>query len=197
VSAPRRRSRPRWTIFAAALVALAAVAAPLAVAGGTRSACAAATVKVSDHMTFVVNQYVQDAMRFTPGTVTVQSGCTLTFAFATPKQDEPHSLSIVNLSDLPKAAAQMENCKICGAIGAKLVEHPGRPPGPRNPVVHWIVNVGKRGLDAPGDSIVIFEAKGAPSGRGGVTIPVSAPAGKILYFMCGLHPWMQGKIVVK
>jgi plastocyanin len=166
VSAPRRRSRPRWTIFAAALVALAAVAAPLAVAGGTRSACAAATVKVSDHMTFVVNQYVQDAMRFTPGTVTVQSGCTLTFAFATPKQDEPHSLSIVNLSDLPKAAAQMENCKICGAIGAKLVEHPGRPPGPRNPVVHWIVNVGKRDWTHPATASSSSKRKGRPPAAG-------------------------------
>ncbi len=177
-------------------MALAAAAMPLAVAGGTRTTCAGATAKVSDHMKFVINQYVQDAMRFTPGTVTVKSGCTLTFAFATPKQDEPHSLSIVNQSDLPKTAAQMENCKICGQIRAKLVKHPAQPPGPNNPVVHWIVNVGKPGLDAPGDSIVIFEAKGSPPGRRSMTIRVSAPAGKILYFMCGLHSWMQGKIVV-
>jgi plastocyanin len=198
VSASWKRSRGRLVILAAALVALAAAAVPLAVAGGTRSrsTCAGATVKVSDHTKFVINQYVQYAMRFTPGTVTVKSGCTLTFAFATPKQDEPHSLSIVKQSDLPKTAAQMESCKSCGQIRAKLVKHPSQPPGPNNPVVHWTVNVGKPGLDAPGDSIVIFEAKGAPPSRRSVTIPVSASRGKILYFMCGLHPWMQGKIVL-
>jgi hypothetical protein len=30
-----------------------------------------------------------------------------------------------------------------------------------------------------------------------VTIKVTAPDGTILYFVCALHPWMQGKIVVK
>jgi hypothetical protein len=29
-----------------------------------------------------------------------------------------------------------------------------------------------------------------------VSIPVSAPAGTTLHFICGMHPWMQGKIVV-
>ena len=142
------------------------------------------------------NGYVQDAMRFSPGTVTLREGCSLTFSFATRGQDEPHSLSIVRRPDLPKTD-QMARCRICGPIAAKHVEHPGQPPGATNPVVHWIVNVGKRGLDAPGDSIVIFEGKGAPPSRRSVTVPVSAPAGTVLYFMCGLHPWMQGKIVVK
>jgi len=31
---------------------------------------------------------------------------------------------------------------------------------------------------------------------GDVTLPISAAAGTILHFICGLHPWMQGKIVV-
>jgi len=57
--------------------------------------------------------------------------------------------------------------------------------------VHWIVNLCSPGLDAPGDSIVI-----APSGHKSGPIRVSVPPGRILYFMCGLHPWMQGKIVV-
>ena len=48
----------------------------------TATACGA-TVKVTDHEKFVVNQYLQDAMRFVPGTATVRSGCDLTFRFAT------------------------------------------------------------------------------------------------------------------
>jgi len=179
-------------ILADALVALPAAVVPLAVAGGTRSTCAGATVKVSDHVKYVINRYVQDAMRFTPGTVTVKSGCSLTVTFATAGQDEGHSLSIVEQSDLPKTTAEMENCKICRQIAAKHVKHPGQPLGPTNPVVHWIVNVGVPGLDAPGDSVVI-----SPSSHKRVTLPISAPAGRILYFICGLHPWMQGKILVK
>jgi plastocyanin len=192
VSARRKRPRERFVVLAVVLVALAAATAlPLATASVTRSSCAGATVKVSDHPKYVVNQYFKDAMRFTPGTVTVKSGCTLTFTFATPNQKEPHSLSIVKQSDLPRTAAQMENCKICRQIAAKHVKDPSHPPGPTNPVVHWIVNAGSPGLDVPGDSIVI-----GPSGHKRVTVRVSAPPGKILYFMCGLHPWMQGKIVV-
>lgn len=190
------RARLAFLGWALAAVA-AAVAVPLAVAGGTRSTCGGATVGVSDHMKFVINRYAQDEMRFSPGTVSVKSGCTLVFTFATPNQEEPHSLSIVRQSDLPKTSAQMENCTICGQIRAKLVKHPSQPAGATNPVVHWIVNVGKPGLDEPGDSIVILERKGAPPGHRSVTIPVSARAGTILYFMCGLHPWMQGKILVK
>jgi hypothetical protein len=170
---------------------------PAAVAGGGRSTCAATTVKVTDHMKFVINQYAQDAMRFSPGTVTVAPACSLTFEFATSGMKESHSLTIVKQSDLPTTAAQMENCKICQQIVAKHITHPGQPPGPTNPIAHWFVNVGRPGLDAPGDSIAIAEGKGTPPGHTRVTTPVSAPKGTILYFMCGLHPWMQGKIVVK
>jgi plastocyanin len=176
----------------AAVVALAAVAVPWAVAGGERSTCAGTTVEASDHARYAINRYIQEWMRFAPGVIRIKSGCTLTFAFATPGQDEGHSLSIVAQSDLPRTSAQMENCKICGQIAAKHVEHPGQPPGPNNPIVHWIVNTGLPGLDAPGDSIVI-----APTTHKRVTITVSAPAGRTLYFMCGLHPWMQGKIIVQ
>lgn len=149
-----KRRRRRFAVLAAALASLVAVTVPLALASGTHSTCVGATVKVSDHVKYVVNQYFQDAMRFTPGTVAVKSGCSLTFAFATPNADEPHSLSIVRQSGLPRTAAQMENCTICRQIGARHVKHPGHPPGATNPIVHWIVNVGQPGLDAPGDSIV-------------------------------------------
>jgi plastocyanin len=189
-------ARAKLLIVTGACVALGAASVPLARGVGARATCAGATVKVADHMTYAINRYVQDGMRFAPGTVTIKSGCDLTFAFATTDQAEAHSLSIVAQSDLPKTTAQMQNCKVCGQIAAKHVKHAGQPAGPTNPVVHWIVNVGRPGLDALGDSLVIAE-KGAPAGHHSVTIPVSAHAGTTLYFMCGLHPWMQGKIVVK
>ena len=200
-----RRFGARPVHVAAALVLVFAVAVPWAVAGVVRSSArpaarrsktCGATVRVADHVKYVINRYVQDAMRFVPGTVAVKSGCMLTFEFATRGQSESHSLSIVRPSDLPKTAAQMEKCKVCGRIAAGHLAQPGRPPGPTNRIAHWIVNAGKPGLDVPGDSIVIAEAKVAPRGHQRVTVTVSAPAGATLRFICGLHPWMQGKIVV-
>ena len=191
-------------VFASGLVALVAAAVALAFAGEAGSTAAAgategcgATIKVPEQATFKINRYAQDSMRFVPGTVTIKSGCSLTFEFATPGQTDPHTLSIVNQSQLPKTTAQIENCKLCQQIGSKHVKNPTQPPGPTNPVLHWIVNVGKPGLDAAGDSIAILEAPGAPPGHKSVTVPVSAAAGTTLYFMCAVHPWMQGKIIVR
>jgi hypothetical protein len=50
----------------------------------------------------------------------------------------------------------------------------------------------------PGDSISIFEDadKGAPPGHKSVVVRVSAPPGTVLHYICGMHPWMQGAIVV-
>ncbi len=190
--------RKRLSAVAVALSAVAAVSGPPATAGGGRATCAGATVKVTDHMKFVINQYAQNGMRFSPGTVTVDGGCRLTFDFAElDRLKEAHSLSIVKKSDLPRTTAQLESCKVCGAISAKHLQLPGVPPGPTNPIVHWIVNVGSPGLDLPGDSIAITQGKGAPAGHRSVSLVVSAPKGTVLYFICGLHPWMQGKIVVK
>jgi hypothetical protein len=137
-------------------------------------------------------------MRYVPGTATVKSGCTLKFTFATPDQDVPHSISIVKKSELPKTAAEMQSCKVCKEIKAELVKDPTEPAGPHNPILHWIVNVGRPGLDVPGDSISIFEDadKGAPPGHKSVVVRVSAPPGTVLHYICGMHPWMQGAIVV-
>ena len=187
----------RPAVVVGALVALVALAVPLAAARSSAKACGA-TVKVTDHETFVVNKYDKDEMRFVPGTVKVKSGCKLTFEFATSDQADPHSLTIVKRSDLPRTMDQMQNCKICKQIKGKHVGDPTVPASPKNPILHWIVNVGRPGLDVPGDSISIFEAtaKGAPPGHNRVSIVVSARAGTTLNFMCGMHPWMQGKIVV-
>jgi hypothetical protein len=29
-----------------------------------------------------------------------------------------------------------------------------------------------------------------------ITMQVTAPAGTVLHFMCVIHPWMQGEIIV-
>lgn len=195
-----KRSRATPAILAAGLLALAALAVPAAVAADAHTAAktCGATVEVRDHAKYVVNRYFLDAMRFAPGTVTIKSGCDLTFEFAAPNDSDPHSLSLIQPADVPRTTEQLEKCKVCKQIKADHVGDPTEPAGPHNPIVHWIVNVGKPGLDVPGDSLSIFESKskGAPPGHARVTVPVSAAAGTTLYYICGMHPWMQGKIVV-
>ena len=65
-------------------------------------------------------------------------------------------------------------------------------PGPANPIVHWTIDKGQSGLDTVGDSIAI-----QPGAHKTISATVSAPSGTRLYFVCAVHPWMQGKIVVK
>jgi hypothetical protein len=154
------------------------------------------TVKAMDGSKVAINRYMQEDMRFAPGTITVKSGCMLTFQYGSADQTDPHTLSIVTQADLPKTIEQMENCKICTQIAAKHVKDPNQPPGPTNPVLHWIVNAGAPGLDAPGDSIAILEGPGAPAGHKSVSVQVTAPAGTTLYYLCAVHPWMQGMVKV-
>lgn len=144
-------------------------------------------------VTFSPNKYIQDNMAFSPGTATVKSGGSVTFKFSDAKSMEPHTLTIVKKSDLPTTGAQVENCAACQRYATPHLKNPKAPPDQNNPIVHWTLNKGKPGLDVPGDSVAIQE----PGPHKSVTVEVSAPAGTTLYFLCAVHPWMQGKIVVK
>jgi hypothetical protein len=138
-----RRSSRRFTAtaFASGVAALVVLAAAAGSGGRSASSCGA-TVKVTDHEKYVVNQYLQDAMRYVPGSTTIRSGCSLTFEFATPDQNDPHSLSVVKRADLPRTDAQMEACPVCKEIKSQHVGDPTLPAGPKNPILHWTVNVG-------------------------------------------------------
>jgi plastocyanin len=174
------------------LTALAALATAAFAASGSFAYghAAGATVKTFDVTKMVPNKYIQDGMHFTPGTVSVPSGGSLTFTYGD-KEMEPHTLTIVKRADLPRTVAQVENCRACRVAMGHL-KHPRAEPGPTNPIVHWVLNKGQPGLDAVGDSIAI-----QPGAHKSMTVEVSAPSGTTLYFVCAVHPWMQGKIVVR
>jgi plastocyanin len=140
------------------------------------------------------NKYIQDNMSFDPGTVTVKSGETLTFEYDK-KTMEPHTLTIVKQSDLPTTGDQVENCKACQKLSVGHLKNPHAEPGPKNPIVHWTLNKGKPGLDTVGDSLAI-DSTAKPAHKK-ISIKVTAKPGTTLYFLCAVHPWMQGKIVVK
>jgi hypothetical protein len=78
-------------------------------------------------------------------------------------------------------------------VAVPHLKNPKAPADQNNPIVHWILNKGKPGLDRVGDSVAIQE----PGPHKSITIKVTAPAGTTLYFLCAVHPWMQGKIEVK
>jgi plastocyanin len=180
--------RTRYLLgLAVALVLAASVAVNVAFA----SKHGTVVVKTKETVKFVPNQYIQDGLRYVPGTVTAASGSTLTFTYSD-KEQEPHTLTIVNQSDLPRTVAQLNRCAPCRKYATPHLKNPHAPPGPGNPIVRWTLDQGLPGLDSVGDSLAI-----EPGKHRHISIKVSAPSGTTLYFMCAVHPWMQGKIIVK
>lgn len=113
-----------------------------------------------------------------------------------PRQIGPHTFSLVREKDLPVGKNHIKGCerKLKGICGAIVVWHDvNLQTGEigENPV-----DVGKAGWDTKGslkrkgDSVVL-ERKGEKFQR-----PVTAPVGKTLYFICAVHPFMQGEIDV-
>ncbi len=193
-------------LLLAAVVAVAAVTALMPAgavgadpASGARASACGVTVKAMAGEKVAINKYFQDDMRFAPGTVRVKSGCTLTFEYGTPGQMEPHTLTVVPAAKLPKTARQVENCSVCNVALAHL-KNPKSPQTagtPANPLVHPILHAGKPSDDLTldgqvGDSLAIEPVKGHKS----ITVTVTAPAGTVMHFLCAVHPWMQGKIIV-
>ncbi len=180
----------KWFALPAAL-ACAAVAAGVAL-GSAHGAKSTAVVKALSGEKVAINRYFQDNMRFSPGTITVKSGGTVTFEYGD-KQGEPHTLTIVSKSQLPKTPDQVMNCAACESLASGHLKNPMAPPSDSNSIAHWVLNKGRAGLDVPGDSLAILPQGSHKS----ISAKVTAAPGTTLYFLCAVHPWMQGKIVVK
>ena len=178
----------RRTLVTALLgAAFLAVAGSAIAAGGKGPAKAKEVIKGG--ASFKPNAYIKDAVHFGAGTVAVRSGGQVTLTNTT---TDPHTFSIVPRSQLPRTIKQVENCSVCGTIAKTHGVNPEGPP-PEGPPPIPLVNIGPPGFDQPGDSIFV-----GPKGPGGqVTFKVTARPGTILNFMCIIHPWMQGRILVK
>lgn len=128
----------------------------------------------------VPNVMVQATLKFAPGRTTVTSGQTITWVHED-KTTAPHTVTIV--AALPEPT--LDGIFGCGAPGqpcaVALAAHAASGP---------VVNVGAPGLNAPGDSLFFVD-------DGSITATVTAPAGSRLLYLCAIHPWMQGEIVVQ
>lgn len=128
--------------------------------------------------TLIPNVQVQATLKFSPGTLQVASGDTLTIEHAD-KTEAPHTLTVVDPGELPQTFEDlfMGDCPTCDAAGFEHFVN-------GNPVVD-----GGDGFNAAGDSILFFHGQT-------VQIDVTAAPGDTLAFICIIHPWMQGALNV-
>ena len=121
------------------------------------------------------NTFVQSTLRWDPGTVDVNSGARLKFVYAN-KGREPHTISVVNQDQLPATVGQVFRCEVCSEIFDIQDGH-------------------KRVLGADGGFNEFGDTIFFPAGAT-TSVKITAPKGTTLFFLCAIHPWMQGKILV-
>jgi hypothetical protein len=143
-----------------------------------------AKLKIVGSLTLQPGKWVRDDQRFKPLSRALAPGTEVRLANKA-KTEDPHTLSLVKRSDLPMAPEEVFACEACGAFfpAHGVDEATGEIANP-------VVNVGAPGFDQPGDSIFI------PPG-GTVRFDVTASARTNLYYLCAIHPWMQGKFRVR
>jgi len=179
--------------IAAGAIGLCAVVGVSGVALGASSAPSKVTVTESQTLKVKPNRYIQDGLRWKKDVYTIKSGGTL-HVVNTEASEGPHTFSIVKKGDLPKTAAAINKCKICAKLGQA---HGADPNSDAPPKFQFLENgVGQDtapNVDRPGDSGVTGAGKKGEF----IDMKVTAKSGTTLYFMCLIHPWMQGKLVVR
>ncbi|HMI81980.1 MAG TPA: hypothetical protein VK480_09365 [Solirubrobacterales bacterium] len=187
-----RRARLR-----ALALAVPAAALTLAVAGG--GLAGAETTATPTGVTDVISMELTKGKLKFAGPESVTVGDQLEIVNNTsPRQVGPHTFSLVTKGSLPKTPQARKNCfapkHICLAI-AKW--HGFTPKTERitiNPVKAGLAGWSTMG-DASGkkgDSWFTGETKKGTH----FSQEVTADAGSTLYYLCAVHPWMQGKVNV-
>jgi plastocyanin len=173
-------------IAAAAALLVAAMAGPAS--AGTAPA---ARVEVRGGDILQPGQFIKNNFRFVPRNIAVDSGDVVRWVDRDRSADAPHTVTIGRRSDLPQTIAQLDACFEPGGLCAETIE--AHDPGSDfAPPFNIRVNRGRPGLNTRGDSL-LFAGPFAQAIRGGVT----APAGRTLFYLCVIHPWMQGRIAVQ
>jgi plastocyanin len=183
----------RWTpkvplrtivLVATAALVSALVAGP-ALAQGTK------TVETRGGDTLNPGQFIKNNFHFQPKNISVTSGSVVRWVDNDEDADDPHTVTIADQADLPQTIEEGEACFEPGGFCLQVLE--AHDPGlDQLPPFNFVVNAGGPGLDARGDSLLF----GGPFDQS-VEAQVTAPAGTTLYYLCVIHPWMQGSIKVR
>jgi plastocyanin len=178
-----RRKLARLAVTAIAVVVAAAVAVP-AFAAAPKNV----QLKAIGGAKMVPNRHVIDTMRFNRNVFQIQTGGKVTLIDRT---EQPHSWSAVKRGQVPRNIRQMDACFGKGPCDDLAIAHGAINPdtGEEQEPTTPLVNVGKEGFNAPGDSVLI-----PPGGKSSVRI--TADAGSTLNFICAIHPWMQNQVKV-
>jgi hypothetical protein len=113
-----------------------------------------------------------------------------------PSQVGPHTFSLVTKGSLPKTAKARKSCFTPGHICLSIAEWQHFNPKTEK-VGLPLAEAGPEGwstmgsISKEGDSWFSGEKPG-----GEIEQKVTAKAGTTLYYMCAIHPWMQGQIKV-
>ena len=113
-----------------------------------------------------------------------------------PKQVGPHTFSLVTKGSLPKTPKARKGCfapkHICLSIAMWHGFNPKTEQITKNPAKAGPAGWSTMGTTSKkGDSWFSGEKKG-----GHFAQEVTAEAGSTLYYICAVHPWMQGKVNV-
>jgi len=174
------------------LIAAAAALIVAATAGTASAATApAARVEVRGGDVLQPGQFIKNNFRFAPRNITVHSGDVVRWVDRDRSAEDPHTVTIARRSDLPQNIAQLNACYEPGALCAETIE--AHDPGSDfAPPFNFRVNRGGPGLNTRGDSLLF-----AGPFNQAIQARVTAPAGRTLYYLCVIHPWMQGSIAVQ
>ncbi len=134
-----------------------------------------------------INSKIFSNLRFSPGHTTLNSGDQLTLSHDD-ATDEPHTLTIVNASELPSSFEDVLNCGAPGTLCDEVFTTVG--PQITDQAQSQFINVaGGSGLDGRLDTLWL------PPGTS-ISVAVTAPPGTTLSYFCAIHAWMQGSITV-
>jgi hypothetical protein len=113
-----------------------------------------------------------------------------------PSMVGPHTFSLVTKGSLPKTAKQRKTCFTPGKICFAIAEWQHFNPKTEK-VGLQLAEAGPEGWSTMGSAKKEGDSWFSGEKPGGtIEQKVTAKAGTTLYFMCAIHPWMQGQIKV-
>jgi plastocyanin len=149
--------------------------------------------------TIIPGESLTNNWRFEDRNIVVNPGDIVAWDNTGPDEDAPHTITLVRQSKLPANLREMQECLYDRGQPCRSALHRHGTSRPRS--ISSATSPGnlkkileddkdnEHGLDEPRDSRWIRQ-------QHYVRVHISAAPGTTLYYLCALHPWMQGSIEV-